>query len=191
MHVLRDLRRQRPGEHLPELRRRVRPEADQAGDELEGGQLPRQRPGEHQSPAPTGRSRGTREVLGAHPEHPAGEEVVRTSETSAPHIGFLIAWATLAAAGVGFFQQGSNAKLKRRWYPWYLSLSWIVVVSSSYYSARGWGIFLALFAITPLFIFSFRITMFCEVCGAPWRKKKMSFHKPMTCACCGACFHGW
>jgi len=116
---------------------------------------------------------------------------VRASETSAPHIGFLIAWATLAAAGVGFFQQGSNAKLKRRWYPWYLSLSWIVVVSSFYYSARGWGIFLALFAITPLFIVSFRTTMFCEVCGAPWRKKKVSFHKPMTCACCGACFHGW
>src|SRR5207249_1556413 len=155
MHLLRDLRRERPGQCLPELRRRVRPEADQAGDELERRQLPRQRPGEHRNQASAGGFRGACEVLRAHPEDPAGEEVVRASETSAAHIGFVIACATLAAAGIGFFQQGSNAKLKRRWYLWYILLSWIVVVSSLYYSARGWGIFLALFAITPLFIVSF------------------------------------
>ncbi len=93
---------------------------------------------------------------------------MQTSEMSAVRIGFVIAWATLAMAGVGFFQQGSNANLKRRWYPWYISLSWVVVVSYLCYFAR-----------------------FCEVCGAPSRKKKVLFNKPMSCSRCGACFHGW
>jgi len=117
---------------------------------------------------------------------------VHAAEMSAVRIGFVIAWATLAMAGVGFFQQGSNANLKRRWYPWYISLSWVVVVSYLCYFAPSWGVLmLALFAITPLFIVSIRTTRFCEVCGAPSRKKKVLFNKPMSCSRCGACFHGW
>jgi len=97
---------------------------------------------------------------------------VETTQSSPVQIGFTIAWAALAIAGVGFFQQGSNARLKRRFYPLYISLSWVAVATYPYYSSRGWvASLLTLLVITPLCIVAIRATRFCEVCGAPARRK--------------------
>src|SRR5215510_9782415 len=62
MHVLRRVRRRRARERLPELRRRLRPAPNPAGQELEGRQLPREGPSEHEGKASSGRRGDARAV---------------------------------------------------------------------------------------------------------------------------------
>jgi hypothetical protein len=75
MHILRDLRRHGPAQRLPELRRRIRAEADPSVAKLEGRQFPGQRPGKHEGEAQTGRSDGTRALRCGDPDDTSAQAI--------------------------------------------------------------------------------------------------------------------
>jgi hypothetical protein len=69
VHVLRGVRRWRPAQRLPELRRRFRPQAGPTVEELEERQLPREGCGKHEGETPAGGSRGACPLRGGDQAH--------------------------------------------------------------------------------------------------------------------------
>ena len=91
VHVLRDLRGQRPRQRLSQLRGRLRSPTGQAVEELERRQLSGKGPREHPDQAPAGRSGSSCTVRGCHQGHSATRAVkLRPRRTSS---------ATTAAGG--------------------------------------------------------------------------------------------
>jgi hypothetical protein len=99
---------------------------------------------------------------------------------------FIASWALLGVAGFFLFYVSNNAAFKRRYFPWFASLTGLLFVGI----AAAMGIPVAMLAVLLPFValitfLNIRGTQFCGVCGKTLLQQ-MPFSRAKFCSRCGA-----